>query len=294
MSRWYLLACLVWCAGVSAAPSEPQKMSLWRLAEGGSTVYLLGSMHAMKEDMYPLPGSIMAAFDDAEVVVFEADLGRLTTDEISAIIREKGTYTPPASISGDLSDETSSLLVDYLREARISLDQVRYLKPWNLALNIGIIELTRLGYRTEFGLDQYLQRRARQEGKEIQELESFGEQIELLSGDPIELQDLSLRETLRTRSGIQDELAEMVLAWRSGNADLMYRLAVDSMAANPELAGQMDRLVTTRNHKMVARIRTFLREERNFLVVVGALHMGGSNGIVRTLSRDYKVEQMSR
>ncbi|MDA0789565.1 MAG: TraB/GumN family protein [Proteobacteria bacterium] len=292
--RWAILACLALSMSVVGAPSETDRLSLWRMEQGGSKVYLLGSMHAMKEDMYPLPGPIMAAFNDSEVIVFEADLGRLTPDEIASIIRQKGTYTPPSSISADLSDETTHLLVDYLRESRISFDQVRYLKPWNLALNIGIIELTRLGYKTEFGVDQYLQQRARQEGKEIRELESFGEQIEILSNDPIAIQDLTLRETLRSRSTIREELDAMVVAWRHGNADLMYRLAVASMSTNPLLAGQMDKLVTTRNHKMVARIRSYLGQGRDFLVVVGALHMGGPDGIIHELSRDYEVVQLSR
>jgi len=52
------------------------KTFMWRVQRGGATVYLLGSVHAMKEDAYPLPSAMETAFDSVEKLVFEIDLGQ--------------------------------------------------------------------------------------------------------------------------------------------------------------------------------------------------------------------------
>jgi len=273
--------------------AQDRNLSLWKIVNHDNVVYILGSIHAMKEDMYPLPGPIMEAFEAAEVTVFEVDLMQIDRGEIAEIMKSRGSYEPPASIYDDLSDETTELLEEYLQETKINIDQVRYLKPWHLSLNIGVMELSRLGYKTELGLDQHLQQLAVKQGKEIQELESFDQQIKILSSDSLDIQDLSLRVSLRDRAEIEQELEAMVTAWRNGDADQMYQLTLDSVNEYPELQSQMNRLVLSRNIKMVNKIRSYLGDGRNYLVVAGTLHMGGPQGIIKLLAKDYEVEQLS-
>ena len=273
--------------------AQDRNLSLWKITNHNNVVYLLGSIHAMKEDMYPLPGPIMEAFQAAEVTVFEVNLTQIDRARIAEIMRKRGSYEPPASIYDDLSPETIELLANYLLESKISIDQVRYLKPWHLSLNIGVMELGRLGYKTELGLDQHLQQLALQHGKEIQELESFDQQIRILSSDSLDIQDLSLRVSLRDRADIEEELTLMVTAWHNGEPDRMYQLTLDSVKEYPELQSQMNRLVLSQNVKMVSKIRSYLDDGRKYLVVAGALHMGGPQGIIKLLAKDYEVEQLS-
>lgn len=278
---------------VDQTVAHDRNLSLWKITNHDNVVYILGSIHAMKEDMYPLPGPVMEAFRTSEITVFEVNLMQIDRGKIAEIMKARGSYEPPASIYDDLSIETEKLLADYLRESNIGVDQVRYLKPWHLTLNIGVMEFSRLGYKTKLGLDHHLQQLAVEHGKEIQELETFDQQIELLSNDSLAIQDLSLRVSLRDRAEIGEELESMVAAWRNGDADLMYQLTMDSVKEYPELQGQMNRLVLSRNIKMVGKIRSYLTEGRNYLVVAGSLHMGGAHGIINLLAKDYEVEQLS-
>ena len=278
---------------VNQLHAQDRNLSLWKIVNDDNVVYILGSIHAMKEDMYPLPGPIMEAFETAEVTVFEVDLMQIDREEIVEIMKSRGSYEPPASIYDDLSDETTELLEEYLRETKINIDRVRYLRPWHLSLNIGVMELSRLGYKTELGLDQHLQHLAVKQGKEIQELESFDQQIKILYSDSIDIQDLSLRVSLRDRAKMAEELESMVVAWRNGDADQMYQLTLDSVSEYPELQSQMNRLVLSRNVKMVNKIRSYLEDGRNYLIVAGTLHMGGPQGIIKLLAKDYEVDQLS-
>ena len=160
-------------------------------------------------------------------------------------------------------------------------------------LTIGQRELSRLGFDAELGIDRYLQQFALHEGKEILQLETFGEQINILSSDPIELQELSLRVSLEERQNVAQDLNELLAAWEQGNADKMLDLTLQSTLRYPELTKQMDNLIDKRNVRMAQRIRDYADTSNTYLIVVGALHMGGKNGIIRLLQDDYQITQLT-
>jgi len=275
------------------AYSGDRPLSLWYFESEGAKIYLLGSIHAMKPDMYPLAEPILDAFNKAEKVVFEVDLEKLSADETGLLMQQRGIYTFPDSIKGDLQPETLALLEDYLAETGIDMDQVNRMKPWYLMLTVGQLELNQLGFESEYGIDQYLQKRAAEEGKEILQLETLQEQIEILSGDSMFIQDLSLRASLEERSSVQEDLNLLVEAWQQGAADKMLEMTLVSAAKYPELSVQMNSLIYERNTKMAHKIREYAATSGTYLVVVGALHMGGEQGLVHLLSQDYSVKQLT-
>jgi len=85
----------------------------------------------------------------------------------------------------------------------------------------------------------------------------------------------------------------MTAAWREGDADTMYQLTVDSVKEYPKLQSQMNRLVFSRNMKMIDKVREYLNTDGRYMVVVGALHMGGPQGLINLLAKDYEVIQVS-
>ena len=48
------------------ASQAPAKSCLWKVVSKESTVYLLGSVHLLKSDAYPLSQAIEQAFDDVD------------------------------------------------------------------------------------------------------------------------------------------------------------------------------------------------------------------------------------
>jgi hypothetical protein len=277
----------------TTAQSEERKLCLWSFESGESQIFLLGSIHAMRKSMYPLATPIVHAFNQADKVVFEVDLTRLNAYEMNKVMQKKGMYEPPETIRQDLRPETFILLKNYLRTNQMPLAQVERMKPWYLMLTIGQRELSRLGFDAELGIDRYLQQLALHEDKEILQLETFGEQINLLSSDPIALQELSLRVSLEERQNVAQELEELLAAWEDGNADRMLEMTLQSTAEYPELTKQMDNLIDKRNIRMAERIRAYADTSGTYLIVVGALHMGGKNGIIKLLQDDYRITQQT-
>ncbi|MFT6753062.1 MAG: hypothetical protein ACJA2O_003254 [Candidatus Azotimanducaceae bacterium] len=271
---------------------QPAALSLWQIDHEDAQVYLLGSVHALKPEHYPLPISIEEAFTASDNAVFEIDLAKLSSYEIALVMQALSTFPRPRSLESELSQSTLTLLSEYLKRNDLKMASFSQFKPWRVALQIALLEMSSFGYKTELGIDQYFQDKARVEGKPIYQLENFREQIALLASDSIELQDLSLRATIIESESVETMIRELVSAWQRGAADEMYNLSTQDKDKYPELSNQMERLLDKRNVKMAKTISQYLEQDGTYFVVVGALHMGGPMGLVKLLSKDYVVEQI--
>src|SRR5687768_3893920 len=73
---------------------ESDRLYLWKVTPkvGRNVVYLLGSIHAGTEDMYPLPDEIEAAFDECAVLAVEVDLASQDQEALQTFLAENGLY----------------------------------------------------------------------------------------------------------------------------------------------------------------------------------------------------------
>ena len=106
-----------------------------------------------------------------------------------------------------------------------------------------------------------------------------------------ELASLSLRAGIEESSKAAQQLETLVGAWRRGDADEMWRVAVGN-STYPALDAQIEKLSDKRNARMAKKIAEYLQSKQTTLVVVGALHMGGERGILNLMSADDLIEQM--
>ncbi|MCD4750230.1 MAG: TraB/GumN family protein, partial [Thermoanaerobaculales bacterium] len=99
-----------------------------------------------------------------------------------------------------------------------------------------------------------------------------------------------LRYSLRDLRTIIPQLKELTDAWKSGDVEVIGNLLTDAFADEDELFG---RLVTERNEAWLPRVEELLAGDQRALVVVGALHLVGSGGLVTLLQEaGYEVEQL--
>jgi len=276
------------CASIN---SPPDRVSLWKIQNGEAVVYLLGSVHALTPKEYPLPTSMEKAFTEADQTVFEVDLGLTSDEEISRLVRQLAFYKSPMSLQSELSDDTLILLKDHLAEKAIEFDSVKRMKPWFLSLTLALNELKSLKYEADLGVDQYFQQKARSQGKPIIQLESIAGQFQLLASDPPDIQELALRAGIEDSSRVEQQINELINAWRQGDADEMWRIAIGN-SEYPALDSQVEKLIDNRNVQMTRKIAEYLKSKQTTLVVVGALHIGGEKGILNLMSANYVIEQM--
>ncbi|MCB1644581.1 MAG: TraB/GumN family protein [Pseudomonadales bacterium] len=287
-----LTALLISGPGFSAAEPEGP-ISLWKVSSETSSLYLLGSVHVLRPDMYPLPEAMTRAYEAADELVLEVDLSKVGQYEIASIMRAHGYYESTRGVEEDLSPETLTRLKTYLQETGLSYNSVRRFRPWFLSLNLGLLALASEGYDPDSGVDRYFMKRALDDGKPIAELENYREQIRMLADEPLAVQDLALRSYLDSAPDINTQISELLRHWRTGAVDEMYTRAIAEVSEYPPLLGQMERLIDERNRKMAAKIETMLQDNDTELVVVGVLHMGGEQGLVRLLGDHYQIKQLT-
>jgi uncharacterized protein YbaP (TraB family) len=279
---------------VSAAAENVKtgkKDFLWKVSSKNSTAYLFGSIHVAKPEFYPLAPTIEKCFGKAHVLAFEADPKKGNDPDLQRRMVQSALYTGDDTLKRHLSQETYDIAAGEMQRIGLPVDAFSKAKPWFLALTIGILELQRLGYNQEYGIDRYFAGKAG--GKKIVQLESFDYQINLLNGFTDREQELFLLYTIRDMKNMEKYMDRMVLSWRTGDAKTMESILAETMNEFPELQPIYEKLYYRRNREMTRRIEQYLQSGDTYFIVVGAAHLIGERGILELLrKRGYAVEQL--
>jgi len=278
--------------GAEDAPAAARKgrHSLWKIEEKGNTVYLLGSVHFLRETNYPLAEVINTAFEKSKVVAFETDMKKLESIEIQQKILGKAMLPAEQTIKDQVSPETYSSLSNYLDEAGMPSLVFDRLKPGLAALTLAVLELQKLGFDPEYGIDKHFHKRAEKGGKEFVALETVEFQVDLVTSfGKAEAEDL-LKATLKDLKRSRSIFEELTSAWEKGDSEKLEALLNESMREVPDL---FKRMVTDRNKSWVPKIEEMIKGKQTAIVIVGAGHLAGKESVVELLrAKGYKIEQL--
>ncbi len=257
---------------------------IWQVGD----LYLLGSVHMLRASDYPLDAKIEAAYQASERIVFEIDLASLGGSQIQQLQLKLARQPEGETLQASLSDETYKLLTVRAAELGLPLDRLQLFRAWFVATMLVQLELRKEGYDPAWGLDSYLDKRARQDGKRIQGLESYTDQLEALAGLSRADQELFLKQTITHLDMLDVE--RMVDGWRQGDSRAMEQILLQSFSSYPAV---YDSLITRRNARWLPQIEKLIGSKQKVLVVVGTGHLVGPDGIVNQLkAKGYAVRQL--
>jgi uncharacterized protein YbaP (TraB family) len=273
----------------STAVQQTRQSCLWSIQSQSNTFYLLGSLHVLRQDAYPLAAAIAKAYADCRKIVFETDIAAMQEPAMQAKMLQLGLYPQGQNLLPNLDGHTRQLLARKMTELGLPLEQFVRFKPWFLALTLTTVELQRMGFNPIYGLDLHFFNKARTDAKEIGFLEPVELQLNLLGNMVKKDQNAFLNQTLKDLEVVNELAADLVKFWKAGNADGLHQLLFKSFKDYPAIH---DRLLIQRNKKWVKEIEVLMRENKNVLFVVGAGHLVGPESVVDLLKRrGYKVKQ---
>lgn len=299
-----ILTCIVLSmASLSIAGKENNqkdgKFFLWKISHHSNHGYILGSIHFLKKDMYPLPRQVEKAFEESEILAVEADISDAKMAQHFKLTMEKGMYSGDDTLKANISKKTFLLAEKILKEKGVDIILYQKFKPWFLALTISGMELMKMGFNPSYGVDKYFIDKASKGGfiraskKEIVELEGIEFQINLFDSLTKAEMDSFLFYTLLEISSYSTDLNPMVSAWAKGNVSKMEELVTKSIYKYKKLSHIYKKLVDERNFQMVDKIVLYLNSNKIYFVVVGAAHLVGKNGIVQLLiNKGFQLKQM--
>ena len=126
--------------------------------------------------------------------------------------------------------------------------------------------------------------------KSVLGLETFEQQMDMLDTmSKINPDDL-VRQAIKDLDVLEEELDTILNAWSTGDMDKLEDTILKSFKEFPDIYRV---LITQRNKKWIKKIEAFLGEKENHMIVVGAAHLAGKNGLVEVLKKKgYSVEQL--
>jgi uncharacterized protein len=283
-----LLLTTIWLAAPVALGAQ-EKSLLWQIGDGKSSIFLLGSIHYLRKENYPLNKTILDAFEASKKLVLEIDLNSTAPEAAQRITLEKAVYRDGTTLAQNISQETYQLAAKRATELGIDVKFINPMKPWFAALTLVAIKLQAIGLNSNLGVDRYLASEAKRSGKPTSGLETLEFQIGLLDQLSTKDQELMLRETVTELELLDKNLNEIVQSWVKGDGDLLAKLLLAGMMEYPDLH---QKIIVDRNQRWVPELEKLLQQGGGAMVAVGAAHLVGKDGVIEMLkAKGYSVEQ---
>lgn len=292
-----LLGCLLAMAATATAdtakPADLPVPLLWKVSDADNAVYLLGSFHLLRPTDYPLSKDVDAAFADAERVMFEVSPEEMQSPAMPQLMMQAALRTDGKTLQQDLDAATWTRLQAWADKNGLPLANFAAFEPWFVGMTISILEMTKQGLDPKLGLDNHFMEKARAAGKPTAGLERAQDQIGVLDGmDAVEQRQL-VAESLEQAEKGSLETERLHQSWRRGDAEGLWNgMAADMKREYPRL---YQRINVDRNDAWVPKIMERLTQSSSddTLVVVGALHLLGDDGVVEKLrAQGFKVERV--
>lgn len=267
---------LVFAAQASADREVPFSQGrLFSIEKPGmAPSHIFGTMHSDDQRVLSLPLPVKHAFDNAETVVLELDMGPATMVASMAGM----LLTDGRELRDVVGDQLYNTTVEAMTKVGLPEMAIRKFKPWGVAMLLSIPPVESGQF-----LDLVLYQSATTQGKTVKGLETVEEQLAVFDGlseaDQIEI----LRETLNNLHLFDQMFKEMMDAYLEGNLGGLVRLS-EKYSGSDSIAVQQlqERLLDKRNKLMANRLVSMLGKG-NIFVAVGALHLPGQEGILQLL-----------
>ena len=265
---------------------------IYKIQSDTNTVYLMGSIHVLAEEYYPLTRAFSYAYYNSQKVVFEIDPEILFSPDFMKKNEKYYTFQDGKTLKSVLSPKAYSLLKKHLESMGINMNKVNKYKPWALLLSLGKRSKSSLEFRSDLGIENYFFRLAKDAGKPTGGLETTEDQLNVFDKLTFKEQGKLIIDAFTSKSPKEQEKEFLTLVknWHQGNLAELER-GVEKGKKYPKLHKA---ILEDRNRNWIPQIEEFLKEDKNVLVIVGAAHLAGEYGLLNLLTeKGYELERFS-
>jgi uncharacterized protein YbaP (TraB family) len=285
-----LLTLLVALIAAAAPITAQTRNFIWKASGTHGTVYLVGSVHMLSKDYYPLSPALDTAFQASDLLVEELDFGEMMAPESQLALLTKGMMPSGQSLDSVVSPSTMALVNNRVKALGLPIEPLKRFKPWALALTLLALEWQSAGFDPELGLDKHFYDRARAENKPVKGLETVAFQISRFDEMAMPDQDRLLAQTLKELETETASVTALADAWKAGDVPTVEKIVLQDIKSDRRT---YERLVVERNRTWIPQIEALFTRRNPSFIVVGAAHLVGPDGLISTLkARGYTVQQL--
>lgn len=282
-----------WAALLALFGFSIQAQSVWQVSDGESKLFLVGTMHILKAEDYPLASAYDNAYQQSDTLVFETDIGVMEDFATQLKMMRQFMYQDGNDLSKVLTPDIYATFIEQANALGLPETQIKLFKPGPASIMLATQLYAKLGYTTE-GVDMFYFKKGKEDGKALNWLESIEFQTALLANlggdmDPNEL----LKDLAKELEYAETSIETLRQTWKSGDAEALYEANRPFIEFQPQV---FDDLLFKRNDNWVPQIVTFLNNKENTeMVLVGALHLGGERGVINQLKqKGYQIKQLTK
>ena len=266
-----------------AARADGGLHPLWALHGRHNTVYVLGSIHTLRDSDYPLPAAVLDAYRDSAALVMEIDLTELDLAQVQSEMLASAALPEGKTLSAVMGPARYAHAQELARGIGMDLSMFGEFAPWFVAEAISQMQLAQLGFDPQSGVEMYFMGRARTDGKHVSGLETAHDQISLFENMPLETQSRYLVSSLEQARDLPKQVDDMIRAWRRGDMGWFGTELASDLGRDADV---YQSLLLARNRRWIARIEKLLDDDENVLVIVGTAHLVGQGSVIDLLKKD--------
>jgi uncharacterized protein YbaP (TraB family) len=201
----------------------------------------------------------------------------------------RGLLPSGQSLDKVVSQETLNLVSQRVSALGLPLEPLTRFKPWSLALMLLGVEWQKAGFDPALGLDRHFYDQARSEGKAVMGLETAAFQLSRFDEMTNEQQERLLVQSLKELDTQRSAVSVLADAWKAGDVPTIEGIVLQELKQEARL---YDRLLVDRNRAWLPQIESLFDRPRPALIVVGAAHLVGPDGLLAMLrAKGYAVVQ---
>jgi len=239
-------------------------------------------VHFLRAEDYPLPDAIATAYRQADVIVMELVVDTISPADMQRVQQELAIDPRGRRLSDLIGSGAWRKARSLASDVDIDLDLLQPYEPWFAALQITQLRLLQLGFDGSYGIEATITHQARVDHKPLLGLETIDEQLRALDTLPAAAQRFFLVQTLEDAASIEDNLDTIVTAWRQGDVETLGKLLFEGLDEQPEV---YDQLLVQRNRRWAKKIAEMTDDRKNYLIIVGAMHLIGKDSVQNMLSK---------
>lgn len=267
--------------------SQPPKALLWKISGQGLSrpSYVVGTVHSRDARAFGQVPQLLTIIEGQDAVAGELDLTSATGASMELAMammlpegKELADFFPQWKYERVQDAVQQELGPMAMMAGRI--------KPFFL---MAMLSETAMRDDSAMVLDQYLEAKAREMGKQVLGIETAEEQMMAVNDLPLQEQANMLYELVENDL-YRADMERMMDAYAAQDLDRLTRITA--------LGGLPDnfsaRLLTDRNKVMAERVDSLMQGGRTFLFALGAAHLPGDHGLLDHLRRmGYMMEPVA-
>jgi len=235
--------------------------------------FVFGTMHVRDQRAFKYKELV-----ESKILECDAFAAEMNLDEVNHLSMANSMDLPDGQLLSDLIKPKAYSKIDKIFKKMVGVPLIHFDNSQPLLIS-NIITERLLSSDMPLSLDATLHQFASQNNKITLGIESFEEQLKILSKISIEFQIKSLIWMSKNFKQFRKQLLKMTTDYETSDIQKLY------IASKKNAKGLRKVLLYDRNKIMAKRIAAMAKEQSIF-VAIGAGHLGGEKGVLKLLKNE--------